>query len=60
MGADLLRNQGEISNDVTHRIERDLDLEDSRLQIQVGLFCPRGPGYQGRGVAGGVVREDPA
>jgi Na+/H+ antiporter len=29
----LLRNRGEISNDVMHRIERDLDLEDSRLEI---------------------------
>jgi monovalent cation/hydrogen antiporter len=29
----LLRNQGEISNEVMHRIERDLDLEDSRLEI---------------------------
>jgi monovalent cation/hydrogen antiporter len=28
-----LRNQGTISNDVMHRIERDLDLEDSRLEI---------------------------
>jgi len=28
-----LRNQGVISNDVMHRIERDLDLEDSRLEI---------------------------
>jgi len=28
-----LRNQGEISNDVMHRIERELDLEDSRLEI---------------------------
>jgi monovalent cation/hydrogen antiporter len=28
-----LRNQGEIGNDVMHRIERDLDLEDSRLEI---------------------------
>jgi CPA1 family monovalent cation:H+ antiporter len=27
------RNQGTISNDVMHRIERDLDLEDSRLEI---------------------------
>ncbi len=27
-----LRNQGEISNDVMHRVERDLDLEDSRLE----------------------------
>ncbi len=29
----VLRNQGEISSDVMHRIERDLDLEDSRLEI---------------------------
>lgn len=28
-----LRNEGSISNDVMHRIERDLDLEDSRLEI---------------------------
>jgi CPA1 family monovalent cation:H+ antiporter len=28
-----LRNQGAVSNDVMHRIERDLDLEDSRLEI---------------------------
>jgi monovalent cation/hydrogen antiporter len=28
-----LRNQGVISNDVMHRIERDLDLEDSRLEM---------------------------
>jgi hypothetical protein len=28
-----LRNQGAISNQVMHRIERDLDLEDSRLEI---------------------------
>ncbi|HEU4399443.1 MAG TPA: Na+/H+ antiporter [Actinomycetota bacterium] len=28
-----LRNQGVISSDVMHRIERDLDLEDSRLEI---------------------------
>jgi monovalent cation/hydrogen antiporter len=28
-----LRNSGEISNDVMHRIQRDLDLEDSRLEI---------------------------
>ena len=28
-----LRNQGEISNDVMTRIERELDLEDSRLEI---------------------------
>jgi monovalent cation/hydrogen antiporter len=28
-----LRNQGAISVHVIHRIERDLDLEDSRLEI---------------------------
>jgi monovalent cation/hydrogen antiporter len=28
-----LRNGGEISNDVMHRIERELDLEESRLEI---------------------------
>jgi CPA1 family monovalent cation:H+ antiporter len=28
-----LRNQGVISNDVMHRIERELDLEDERLEI---------------------------
>jgi CPA1 family monovalent cation:H+ antiporter len=28
-----LRNEGMISNDVMHRIERELDLEDSRLEI---------------------------
>ncbi len=28
-----LRNQGEISNEVMMRVERDLDLEDSRLEI---------------------------
>jgi monovalent cation/hydrogen antiporter len=28
-----LRNRGEISNDVMHRIERELDLEDTRLEI---------------------------
>jgi monovalent cation/hydrogen antiporter len=28
-----LRNRGEISNEVMHRIEHDLDLEDSRLEI---------------------------
>jgi hypothetical protein len=28
-----LRNQGTISNDVMHHIERDLDLEDSRLEV---------------------------
>lgn len=28
-----LRNSGEISNDIMHRIERELDLEDQRLEI---------------------------
>ena len=28
-----LRNQGTISNDVMHRVERELDLEDQRLEI---------------------------
>jgi monovalent cation/hydrogen antiporter len=28
-----LRNRGVISNDVMHRIERELDLDDSRLEI---------------------------
>jgi NhaP-type Na+/H+ or K+/H+ antiporter len=28
-----LRNQGAISSDVMHRVERELDLEDSRLEI---------------------------
>jgi CPA1 family monovalent cation:H+ antiporter len=28
-----LRNSGEISNEVMHRVERELDLEDSRLEI---------------------------
>ena len=28
-----LRNEGTISNDVMHRVERELDLEDSRLEI---------------------------
>jgi hypothetical protein len=29
----LLRNQGQISNEVMHRIERDLDLEAARLEV---------------------------
>jgi hypothetical protein len=29
----LLRNQGEISNEIMHRMERDLDLESSQLKI---------------------------
>jgi Na+/H+ antiporter len=28
-----LRNQGDISNEVMHRLERELDLEDERLEI---------------------------
>jgi CPA1 family monovalent cation:H+ antiporter len=28
-----LRNQGVISDDVMHRLERELDLEDQRLEI---------------------------
>jgi CPA1 family monovalent cation:H+ antiporter len=28
-----LRNGGTISNDVMHRIERELDLEETRLEI---------------------------
>ena len=28
-----LRNDGKISNDVMHRIERELDLEESRLEV---------------------------
>jgi hypothetical protein len=31
-----LRNEGVVSNGVMHRIERDLDLEDSRLEIWPG------------------------
>jgi monovalent cation/hydrogen antiporter len=29
----MLRNQGEISSEVMHRIERELDREDTRLEI---------------------------
>ena len=28
-----LRNEGVISNDVMHRLEREIDLEDERLEI---------------------------
>ncbi len=28
-----LRNEGKIGDEVMHRIERDLDLEESRLEI---------------------------
>jgi CPA1 family monovalent cation:H+ antiporter len=29
-----LRNEGRISEDVMHRVQRDLDLEDSRLDVK--------------------------
>jgi hypothetical protein len=29
-----LRNQGKISDEVMQRVERDLDLEDSRLDVE--------------------------
>ena len=35
-----LRNEGRISDEVMHRVQRDLDLEDSRLDC-VALSCPR-------------------
>jgi CPA1 family monovalent cation:H+ antiporter len=28
-----LRNRGDVSSDVMHRIERELDLDESRLEI---------------------------
>jgi monovalent cation/hydrogen antiporter len=28
-----LRNEGQISNQVMHRLERELDLEESRLEV---------------------------
>ena len=28
-----LRNEGKIGDEVMHRIERDLDLEESRLEL---------------------------
>jgi CPA1 family monovalent cation:H+ antiporter len=28
-----LRNEGTISNEIMHKIERELDLEDERLEI---------------------------
>jgi hypothetical protein len=28
-----LRNEGEVSSDVMRRIERELDLEESRLEV---------------------------
>jgi hypothetical protein len=47
---------------VVHRIERDLDLDDFRLEIRSGCW-PSGTGVPGRGVAGvsgGAVREHAA
>ena len=29
-----LRNEGRISEDVMHRVQRDLDLEESRLDVE--------------------------
>jgi monovalent cation/hydrogen antiporter len=43
-----LRNRGTISNDVMHRIERELDLEDSRLELP-----PDGRVLDGRRTRGG-------
>jgi hypothetical protein len=39
-----LRNRGEISNDVMHGIEHELDLEDSRLDVPRAPEVRRGPG----------------
>jgi hypothetical protein len=36
-----LRNEGTISNDVMHRIERELDLEDERLEFRPGERSPQ-------------------
>jgi hypothetical protein len=36
-----LRNRGEISNEVMHLIERELDLEDSRLELPPETSGPR-------------------
>jgi Na+/H+ antiporter len=44
-----LRNRGTISNDVMHRIERELDLEDSRLELP-----PDGRVLDGRRTRGGA------
>jgi monovalent cation/hydrogen antiporter len=41
-----MRNRGEISNDVMHQIERELDLEDSRLEV---------PRASGRGAGDAVT-----
>jgi monovalent cation/hydrogen antiporter len=32
-GYGALRNAGLISNEIMHRVERELDLEDERLEI---------------------------
>ena len=39
-----LRNRGEISNDVMHQIEHELDLEDSRLDVPRVPEARRNPG----------------
>jgi CPA1 family monovalent cation:H+ antiporter len=36
-----LRNRGDISNEVMHLIERELDLEDSRLELPPETSGPR-------------------
>jgi hypothetical protein len=45
----LLCNQGEISNQVMHRIECDLDLEDTRLEIQLDCLAVGEPIGRGQG-----------
>jgi hypothetical protein len=58
-----LRNGGEISNDVMHRIERELDLEESRLEVWlwrgealIGLQHARASGIIGPGPDPEVVK----
>ena len=38
-----LRNDGEISDDVMRRVERELDLEESRLELDALRDGLRGP-----------------
>ncbi len=38
-----LRNEGTISNDVMHLIERELDLEESSLEVEVRMVPPNRP-----------------
>ena len=42
-----LRNRGEIPDDVMRRVERELDLEESRLEIDVARDGLRGPQADG-------------